>query len=73
MIPIVFFSCLAVVVVGIVLAIYNAGKMFKDFDNGDLDMGQGMVVQTIACGLCLFGGLGAFSVGIAWIIDYIKS
>lgn len=73
MIPIVFFSCLAVVVVGIVLAIYNAGKMFKDFDNGDLDMGQGMVVQMIACGLYSFGGLGAFIIGIVWIIDYIKS
>lgn len=67
---IIFMSC---VVVGIVIACYNAGKMFKDFERGDLDMGQGMVTQMIACGLYSIGGIGAFITGIIWLVTYLKS
>ena len=71
-IPLLFFICLGVAVLGIILALVNIGTAAKRFFTSDNGPGSVIVVHIMAGLMYVLGGFGAIGFGVAWIVTYLK-
>ena len=69
-IPLFFFICLGVALIGIITAFVNMGTAIS----GRLLSAPGkvIVVHIFAGLLYVLGGIGTLAFGIAWIVTYLK-
>jgi hypothetical protein len=65
-----FFTCLAVAIVGFLIAGLNMIRAFKSGFN--VQIKQAFITHIVAGILYGLGGLGTFGFGIAWIVTYLK-
>jgi hypothetical protein len=66
-IPQIFFSCAAVAVIGIIVAVINMATAMTNRTLQSL-----FITHCIAGLMYVLGGLGALVSGIVWIVTYLK-
>ena len=71
-IPLLFGISLAVLIIGIVLAILNIGFWVREDIKGNMNVGNLFLVHAFAAVFYALGGIGTVGFGIAWIVTYLK-
>lgn len=71
-IPVLFFICLGVAILGLIVALVNLATTSKRFFSGDDGPRNIIVTHIIAAVLYGLGGFGTLAFGIAWIVTYLK-